>query len=62
MPDCPYCHCGLTDEEMYDWTEIDEKATFYYTGKCPKCGQKFRWNLVYYWDNEINNLEEVDEE
>jgi hypothetical protein len=61
MPNCPYCHHGLTDEEMYDWTEFDEKAIFYYIGVCPKCGREFQWNLVYYWDNEINNLEEIKE-
>lgn len=58
MPDCPYCHCGLADDEMYDWIEMDEKVTLYYTAKCPNCGRAFKWNLVYYWDNEINDLEE----
>ena len=60
MPDCPYCHLGLIDEEMYDWTDLDEKATFYYTAECPKCKRAFRWNLVYYWDNEIRDLEEME--
>lgn len=60
MSICPYCKWVLSEEELYDFTEYDEKVILYYKGGCPTCGREFKWSRTFYWDQCIYDLEELE--